>query len=517
MTRAGSMSAKSPRDRGQRVADNYIAATMAMLLLAFLFAAGQARADELRVGSKRFTESYILGEIVAQTAAQSGAAVVHRRGMGNTAILFEALKAGGIDIYPDYTGTIARQMLRTDATDLETLNRGLGKFGLGVTTKLGFNNTYALALREEAAARLGISTVTELAGHPDLRFGLGHEFMERNDGWPGLRELYTLPQSPSGLDHGLAYEAIAAGQIDVMDIYSTDAKISRYSLRVLEDDKRYFPEYEAILVYRLDVPQRFPQAWQAITGLRSRIDAKTMVSMNARAELDGVEFAVIAAGFLGNAQTGKSKTGGFLEKLFGPDFWRLTGQHLLLVFASLAAAVVVAIPLGVWAARSEAAGQVILSIVGLIQTIPALAMLVFLIPLLGRIGMVPALVALFLYSLLPVVRNTHSGLTDIDVSLRESASALGLPAKARLWRIELPLAARSILAGIKTSAVINVGTATIAAFIGAGGYGERLVTGLALNDHALLLAGAIPAAGLALLVQWLFDLADRWVVADGLR
>jgi osmoprotectant transport system permease protein len=242
-----------------------------------------------------------------------------------------------------------------------------------------------------------------------------------------------------------------------------------------------------------------------------------MIAMNARAELDGAAFSEIAAGFLGGPQTAGSGSGGFLEKLAGPDFWRLTGQHLLLVFGSLAAAVVVAIPLGIWAARNEAAGQVILSIVGVIQTIPALALLVFLIPLLGRIGTVPALVALFLYSLLPVVRNTHSGLTGIDPSLRESALALGLPAAARMWRIELPLAARSILSGIKTSAVINVGTATIAAFIGAGGYGERLVAGLALNDHALLLAGAIPAAALALLVQWTFDLAERRVVADGLR
>jgi osmoprotectant transport system permease protein len=496
---------------------HHISIAAALLCWAGLCIGGPARADELRVGSKRFTESYILGEIVAQTAAGAGAAVVHRRGMGNTAVLFEALKAGGIDVYPDYTGTIARQLLRTDAADLETLNRGLSEFGLGVATKLGFNNTYALALREGTAQRLDVSTISALAGHPGLRFGLGHEFMERNDGWPGLRETYALPQTPSGLDHGLAYEAIAAGQIDVMDIYSTDAKITRYQMRVLEDDKHYFPEYEAVLVYRLDVPQRFPRAWREISALRSRIDAQAMIEMNARADLEGMDFADIAAGFLGTTQTGKSVADGFMEKLFGADFWRLTGQHLLLVFGSLAAAVVVAIPLGIWAARSETAGQMILSTVGVIQTIPALALLVFLIPLLGRIGTVPALVALFLYSLLPVVRNTHSGLTDIDDSLRESARALGLPAAARLWRIELPLAARSILAGIKTSAVINVGTATIAAFIGAGGYGERLVTGLALNDHALLLAGAIPAAALALLVQWSFDLAEHWVVADGLR
>jgi osmoprotectant transport system permease protein len=383
--------------------------------------------------------------------------------------------------------------------------------------KLGFNNTYALALRESEAQRLGISSVSDLADQPLLRFGLGHEFLERNDGWSGLKRTYKLPQSPQGLDHGLAYEAIASKQIDVMDIYSTDAKIVRYELRVLSDDKRYFPEYDAVLVYRLDVPERFPRAWAALGKLEGRIDSTRMIAMNARAELDGASFAAIAMDFADLPQSTQRGRDGFLGKLGGPHFWRLTGQHLLLVFVSLAAAIIVGIPLGVLAARSDAVSQPILSTVGVIQTIPALALLVFLIPLLGRIGTVPALVALFLYSLLPIVRNTYAGLSDIAISLRESAQALGLPATARLRLIELPLAARPILAGIKTSAVINVGTATIAAFIGAGGYGERIVTGLALNDHALLLAGAIPSAALALLVQWTFDFADRWVVADGLR
>ena len=395
-------------------------------------------ADELVVGSKRFTESYILGEIVAQTAAATGASVVHRPGMGNTAILFEALKAGGIDVYPDYTGTIARQLLNTDATDLDTLNRGLNEFGLGVGVPLGFNNTYALAMRHAQAQRLGVTDLSDLASHPQLRFGLSHEFLKRNDGWSGLKRRYALPQTPVGIDHGLAYEAIAAGQLDVMDIYSTDAKIARFDLRVLDDDRNYFPKYDAVLVYRLDLPQRFPQAWRAITGLQSKIDEQQMIALNARAELDNESFSRIAHDFLGDAHTSGATVNDFRDKLFGPDFWHLTRQHLLLVFASLAAAVAVAIPLGMWAARNEAAGQVILSVVGIIQTIPALALLVFLIPLLGRIGTIPALVALFLYSLLPVVRNTHSGLTGIDLSLRESAQALGLPAAARLRLIELP-------------------------------------------------------------------------------
>jgi osmoprotectant transport system permease protein len=486
-------------------------------LAALATPATSAVADELVVGSKRFTESYILGEIATQAAQAAGQPAAHRQGLGNTAILFEALKAGSIHLYPDYTGTIGRELLKSDATDLESLNRGLQPLGLGVAVRLGFNNTYALALQDAKAQALGAQAVGDLARHPDLRFGLSHEFLERTDGWPGLQRTYGLPHAPQGLDHGLAYEAIAGGQIDVMDIYSTDAKIAKYGLRVLADDKRYFPEYAAVFVYRLDVPQRFPAAWAALAKLEGRIDEAAMIAMNAGAELEGRTFAAIAAAFLGSTETGGIASRSWLALLFGADFWRLTGQHLLLVFVSLAAAVLAGVPLGVWAVRRQPAAQPILAAVSVIQTVPALALLAFLIPVLGRIGTLPALVALFLYALLPIVRNTYSGLTDIAPALRESASALGLPPGARLRLVELPLASRAILSGVKTAAVISVGTATIAAFIGAGGYGERIVTGLALNDDALLLAGAVPAAALALLVQASFDAMDRWLISPGLR
>jgi osmoprotectant transport system permease protein len=476
-----------------------------------------AAAEDLVVGSKRFTESYILGEIAAQSAAASGQAVQHRQGMGNTAILFEALKAGSIHLYPDYTGTIARELLQSEATDLATLNRRLEPVGLGVAVRFGFDNTYALAMLEVQAQRLGVKTIGDLARHPRLALGLSHEFLQRSDGWPGVQRAYGLPQRPRGLDHGLAYEALAAGQIEVMDIYSTDAKIAKYGLRVLDDDRRFFPEYAAVLVYRLDVPQRFPRAWAALARLEGQIDAPTMVALNAAAELEGKSFAEVARGFLAGGDRSASAGRDFLGKLLGPDLLRLTGQHLMLVLVSLVAAIAIGVPLGIWAARSPTAAQPILAAVGIIQTVPSLALLAFLIPLLGMIGTLPALIALFLYSLLPVVRNTYSGLQDIPGHLRESALALGLPVGVRLRRIELPLAARAILAGVKTAAIINVGTATIAAFIGAGGYGERIVTGLALNDHGVLLAGAAPAAALALLMHGLFELLDRWIVPAGLR
>jgi osmoprotectant transport system substrate-binding protein/osmoprotectant transport system permease protein len=390
---------------------------------------------------------------------------------------------------------------------LAELNAALARDGLAAGVPLGFNNSYALAMREERAQALGIRRISDLARHADVKLGLSQEFLGRTDGWPGLKQAYRLAQAPTGLDHGLAYEAIAAGRIDVMDVYTTDAKIERYRLRVLEDDRLFFPRYDAVLLYRVDVPRRFPEAWRALAALEGRIDERLMIRMNAAAELEGKSFAEAAQLFTG-AESSPPRERRFLRTLFAADFARLTREHLLLVAASLAAAIAVAIPLGVAAAKVPAAAQPILGALGVVQTIPSLALFAFLIALVGTIGAVPALVALFLYALLPIARNTHTALVGMSRGMRQAAMALGLRPRERLLLIELPLAAPAIMAGIKTSAVINVGTATIAAFIGAGGYGERIASGLALNDNVTLLAGAFPAAVLALLVQALFELVE---------
>ncbi len=479
----------------------------AALLLVLACAAAQA--EPLKVGSKRFTESYILGELVAQTARAAGAEVDFRPGMGGTAILFEAVRTGAIDLYPEYTGTLARELLDGNARPtLRALNAKLGPQGLAVAVPLGFNNTYAMGVRGEVAARLKLRRVSDLKAHPELRLGFGHEFLGRRDGWPGLSAAYGLPQRPRGLDHGLAYEALAAGEVDVIDLYSTDAKIERYGIVTLEDDRAFFPAYDAVLLHRVDVPRRFPRAWKAIARLEGSLDEARMRRLNAAAELEGMSFAEAARLHQGGASDADGERG-FLEVLLGPDLWRLTREHLLLVFASLAASVAVGVPLGTAAAKWPRLAQAILGSVGVIQTIPSLALFAFLIVLMGAIGTLPALVALFLYALLPIVRNAHAGLVGIGAGMRDAALALALPGGVRMWKVELPLALPTILAGIKTSAVINVGTATIAAFIGAGGYGERIASGLALNDSTLLLAGAIPAALLAILVQGAFELAER--------
>ncbi len=498
-------------------------------LLCAVCATAVAAGPTLSVGSKRFTESYILGEILTQTAKAAGEAdAAHRQGLGNTAIVLNALTSGSIDVYPEYTGTIAREILKLDTVpSLPDLNARLAPMGLAAGVPLGFNNTYALAMRGDDARAKGIAKLSDLKGHPELKLGLSQEFIGRNDGWPGLKQAYELPfETPRGLDHGLAYEAIAGRQVDVIDIYSTDAKLDKYGLTVLADDKAYFPRYDAVLLYRADLAQRFPRTLEALRKLEGSIDDAAMRRMNAAAELESKDFASVAAGFLSQragatpAKAPGAKaaaTGNFWGKLFGPDFGRLTLEHLALVFLSLAASIAIGIPLGILAARKPATAGVIVGTTGVVQTIPSLALLAALIPLTGRIGAVPAFIALSLYALLPIVRNTHAALTQIPIGMKQAAMSLGMRDGTILQKIELPLAAPTILAGIKTSAVINVGTATIAAFIGAGGYGERIVAGLALNDNAMLLAGAIPSAALALLIEGAFRLGERWLLPAGLR
>ncbi|MGN6526919.1 MAG: glycine betaine ABC transporter substrate-binding protein [Burkholderiaceae bacterium] len=489
--------------------------------------------DAFVVGSKRFTESYILGEILRQAAATAGPAE-HRQGLGNTAVVLAALKAGAIDAYPEYLGTIDAEILghRTPSPQAR-IERELAAQGLGMGVPLGFSNGYALATTAELARRLHLARISDLAAHPGLVLGLSHEFLGRADGWPGLSQRYGLAQKPIGIDHGLAYDALASGRIAVTDVYTTDAQIAARHLVVLQDDRGYFPRYDAVLLYRLDAVQRHPAQWRAIAALQGRIGVDAMIAMNSRAERLHEPFADIARDFAagridpkqeadaaaaslkpsssrGGTAPGIARTG-FAARLFADDLPRLLGEHLLLVGVAVLCATLLGVPLGALAAARRRSEGPIMAAVGLLQTVPSLALLAMLIPLLGRIGTVPALVALTLYALLPIARNTCTGLRGVPAGLREAGTALGLTPPQRWRAIDLPLAAPVLMAGIKTATVITVGTATIAAFVGAGGLGERIVTGLALNDHALLLAGALPSAALALAAQGLFGLLEWWV------
>ncbi|HXN31101.1 MAG TPA: glycine betaine ABC transporter substrate-binding protein [Polyangiaceae bacterium] len=499
------------------------------LLAAALLTAHGARADDrdrprLRIGSKRFTESYILAEIAAATARRSGPPnieVTHAQGLGGTALVYRALKEGSIDVYPEYTGTIAEAVLHVPGrADVPSLRRALGQEGIGITDPLGFENTYGIAVPAKLALGRHLETISDLAAAAGMKLGFSHEFLGRSDGFPALAARYGIASAEvQALDHGLAYEAIARGAIDVTDVYSTDAQIERYKLKVLADDRGFFPSYQAVFLYREDAARRAPAAIRAIAALSGAIDNPTMIGLNARAELDGQEFASVADAFL-RAQSGHraaipqlrpSLVRGILEtvRTEGP-------RHVRLVALSVFLATFVGIPLGIWACWTRTVGRFVLAATSIVQTIPSLALLCFFIPLFGT-GAVAALAALFLYALLPITRNTVAGLDAIPPALRESAAALGLGRWSQLLRVELPLASRTILAGIRTSAVISVGTATLAAFIGAGGFGAPISTGLDLDDTRMILEGAIPAALLALAVEGLFALLDRTIIPEGLR
>ncbi len=467
------------------------------------------------VGSKNFTEGVVLGELARGLVADAGVPVSHRRALGGTRLVYDALLAGDIDLYAEYTGTLTHEILaaRQPADDAQ-LRDLLAEAGLRMSRPLGFRNNYALGMPREKAARLGISRLSELRAHPELVLRFGNEFMDRADGWPGLRARYGLPQTDvRGVEHDLAYRGIASGDVDVSDLYTTDAEIDYYDLRTLEDDLNYFPQYQAVLLYRAALEEQAPEVLASLRRLEGAIDEPAMIAMNARVKLGGEPERLVAADFL-QQQLGvgsHARVDNRLQRLF-----RYTAEHLALVSISLFAAVLCAVPLGILAAQRPRPGQLVLGAVGVAQTIPALALLVFMVPLLG-IGAGPAIVALFVYSLLPIVRNTYAGIAGIPLSLRESAEALGLSPWARLRLVELPLATPSILAGIKTAAVINVGAATLGALIGAGGYGQPILTGIRLDDVGLILEGAVPAALLALAVQWLFEWAERIVVPQGLR
>ena len=482
---------------------------------------------KVRVGSKSFTESVILGDLLAHLAADGGAEVEHRSELGGTQVLWKALVAGDIDAYVDYTGTIREELLAeairqgTEIRSEADMRAAMAKMHVTMSERIGFNNTYALGMRDDIASKLNISKISDLRDHPTLELGISDEFMERNDGWQKLAAKYRLPQKKiSTMDHNLAYRGLQHDAIQITDVYTTDAEIEYYHLRVLEDDAGFFPTYYAMILMRDDLAERAPKVAQSILKLENAIDSKAMASLTARVRLDRKLETNVAAQFLNekfslNIPYVAIGLGAQWQR-FLARLTRTTLEHMFLVVVSLGLAIVVAIPLGILAARNETFGQSILGVVGVIQTLPSMALLVFMIPLFG-LGPLPAIAALFFYSLLPIVRNTYAGITQIPKATIESADVLGLGTGARLRLVELPLALPSILAGIKTAAVINVGTATIGALIGAGGYGAPILTGIRLSSIPLILQGAVPAAILALFVQFGFARLERKCVSPGLQ
>ena len=471
--------------------------TFSLLFLTGLcFIALQAQQPTIRVGAKHFNEGYILSEIISQLLEGSGYTVERNYNLGGTTVCFEALKNNAIDVYPEYTGTLAEEILKSERklSFQELQTKLYEQMAMEISPSYGFSNSYGLSMKKEVAEARHIISISDLKTQTQLSFALSYEFLKRKDGWDNLSMIYSLPQKPVGIEHGLAYQALDENRIDLTDVYSTDGEIKKYGLIVLHDDLEFFPTYHAVSLYRISLD---PVIKGILMKLANQISELEMQQMNAKVLYQELSFSQVASEFLqskGLIQIKRKELSSISEII------SKTITHLKITSIALVLAIVFAIPLGIVLYRYSSFSKVVLYAVGLLQTIPSIALLALMIPLVG-IGAIPAITALFLYALLPILRNTTSGLYAVDPLLKKVATGIGLTPWQRLRYIELPLAMPSILTGIRTAAVITIGTATLAAFIGAGGLGEFIVTGLALNNTTLILSGAIPAAILELLLN----------------
>ncbi len=471
---------------------------MARLLIVLLLisASIHARSETITIGSKMFAESHVLAELLSLQLERAGYTVERKLSLGGTMVVWEALLAGEIDIYPEYSGTLGQTILHRPELMLPGLQAEVQKLDLDIAAVLGFNNSYALAIRGPLARERNLQRVSQLGQHPDLRLGFSHEFLNRADGWPSFSAHYGLSHQVRGMEHALTYRAIANGQLDGTDAYTTDGELDAFDLVLLEDDRHFFPRYDALFVVRNGLPEAVLAIVQNMSGT---LDAATIRRLNAIVGSTDNTPRQVAAEYLGLA-------------VEPPDMWsdiaHNTAVHLKLTGTALLLACLFAIPLALLLTQYPRVARAVVYLAGLLQTIPSLALLAMMIPILG-LGVLPAVVALFLYSLLPIIRNTLTGIASVDPLLREVALGMGLTPWQRLKKVEIPLALPTILAGIKTAAIISIGTATLAAFVGAGGLGEPIVTGLNLNDNHLILQGAIPAAMLAITTEFLFEWLER--------
>lgn len=470
--------------------------------------------EKIIVGAKHFNEGYILSEILSQLLESNGYEVERKFNLGGTLICYEALENNEIQVYPEYTGTIKEEILKIkDKISTDSIrNITQQNLNLIFSQPYGFNNTYALTMKKDLADKLNIKTISDLRNHPDLKFALSYEFIKRQDGWENLAKIYGLSQKPVGIEHGLAYSAIEEGKIDITDAYSTDGEIPKYNLVILEDDKNFFPDYSAVSFYRQELNESIKNILNSLSG---KIDEQQMQEMNADVLYRNQTFAEVANDFLKHENLISPQTD-FQETHILSDILSKTFVHIKISVIAILISIILSVPLGIIIYLQKNLTRPVLYMTGILQTIPSIALFALMIPLFG-IGILPAIVALVLYALLPITRNTVTGLLSVDPLLKTVSDGLGLTTIQKLKYVELPLSLPSILAGIKTSAVIIVGLTTIAAFIGAGGLGEFIVTGLALNNTELILMGAIPSAILAILTELFFEMIERFTTPKFLK
>jgi osmoprotectant transport system permease protein len=494
--------------------------------------------DTIVVGSKNFMESRLLAEMFAQLIeARTQLTVKRRLGLAGTQVCFEALKTGGIDLYPEYTGTGLVTLLGEPPMSDRTavLNRVrtefLQRWNIWWLAPLGFENSYALALRRDQAQALGLQTISDLIPiGSTLKAGFGYEFIERADGLPGLQQQYGFRfQHIVGMQETLKYQATANGDVDVLDVYTTDGRLSVYDFLVLEDDQHFFPPYDATALIRGDTLEQYPELASVLSLLTNALTPERMRIWNLLVQEQGQPVPQVAREMLLDLHLlldpkplPSSSQQRSSQSLF-VYMWNMratlavrTVEHLGLAGLGLLLGIALAIPVGLILERWRKGAETMIRIVGMSQTIPSIALLAFMIPLFG-VGTFPAIMALWIYSLFPILRNTFTGVRDAAPNVVETGRALGMTEWQILKAVRLPLAAPTIMAGIRTSAIWTLGTTTLAAFIGAGGLGVPIVAGLQLADVNVILSGALPATMLALAVDALLAWVEHGVKPRGLE
>ncbi|MFG0251883.1 MAG: glycine betaine ABC transporter substrate-binding protein, partial [Phycisphaerales bacterium JB038] len=465
----------------------------AVLLLPLLACPAWAQTDGvLRVGAKNFTEQEILGELVAQLIEGGTDLRVQRRfGLAGTDICHAALLAGEIDLYVEYTGTGLLTVLRREVIS----NRHVAyrvvaseyrqRFDLEWLPPFGFNNTYALTVRGVDAAAEGWNAIGDLAADADsLRAGFTSEFMERPDGYPGLSEAYGFSFGDTvDLDPGLMYDAASKDQVDLICAFATDGRIAEYGLRTLEDDRGFFPPYDAAPVARREALEAHPELRAVLAVLAGAIDDEAMRRMNHAVDVGRQEPTVVARRWieerfgsladlraLEDSSPAAAPVGLLsLASQRRAEVLRKTAEHLILTALGTCIAIAIGVPLGVLIHRQRAVRGPVLAGTEVVQTIPSLAMLAFLFAVYGLLGRAPAVTALVLYALLPIVLNTFTGLREVPSQVLQAADGVGMSSWQKLRMVELPLAAPVIIAGIRAATVLTVGIATLSTYIGAGG------------------------------------------------
>lgn len=476
-----------------------------------------AQENKLVIGSKMDGESYLLAEMMSQLLESRGFNIERKFGFGGTLICYNALVEGEIDIYPEYTGTISAAFLLAgegppQGSVVAGYKQILNDKGLDLFAPFGFNNTYAIAIKNSLGKERGITKISDLESELDMVASFSHEFLNRQDGWEALKNAYRLRLAPNGIQHGLAYKAMDEGAIDITDAYSTDGDIERYGLTLLKDDLEFFPKYYSAALSRMDFPS---EAKEIISELENSLTETQMRALNAKVVVEQQPFSSVAENFLKQRGLISSTDDAQVDTIFDRLITN-TLTHIKITLIALSIGCMVGLFLALMIFRSDKLSRYVIYFTGLLQTIPSIALLALMIPILG-IGEVPAIMALFLYSLLPILRSAVTALSTINPVLTRVSRAIGMTRYQQLRHVLLPLALPNILAGIKTATIICIGTATLAAFIGAGGLGEPIVTGLALNDTNLILQGAIPAACLAILVELLFELLERRIIPEHMR